>query len=277
MDKDIYKLAKDFPDLKKIMENANSSSNDRMTANCNSFDEGKFPSFNSSVENICKKVEDYISTINVSYYYSFKESRCIYLYYWLYYYNDNNKKPVNEVKNLYHKLISDLDLTNCYIDEKIDYSTIADDEMSKLKDLQKMYTNVKNTTETACTNCKCLNECSQIYGTHLQTCNYNNNTYFCKELLNIKEIYDKQMINNECEAHIPKTLPSFQRYNITTLTLIPIFTTLFTPYGLSFRCAALKKRKQYNNINNEKNILELSEASSCVLRNNRYNILYNSK
>ncbi|GAW84540.1 variable surface protein [Plasmodium gonderi] len=294
----IYMLAKDFPSLRSIMENAISSDYVSLTGNCSSFGKDIFPTSVSYVENICKQVEAYTGTIEQHHWNMLfnSKSSCIYLYYWLYYYN--NKEFVSHVENLYKKLIETLDSTYSAICSECVYTTITDDEMSNLRDLHDMYSLLNNTNgekSTCGDNCGCAQVCSQIYKKHMETCIYNNDTYFCKELLNIKKKYDEKMKGEKCGTGIPKTLPSFQRYNITTITLIPIFVILaissflyilykvniydicFMPYSSRFRCVPMKKRKKYNNIVKEKDMLELSETSSCYLTNNRYNILYNSK
>ncbi|GAW84510.1 variable surface protein [Plasmodium gonderi] len=286
MDKDIYKLAKDFPNLWSIMENIKPSSYQSITGNCKSFGEGKFQNFLPEVEKICEKVEDYTQIIESQHRHMITDSKssCIYLYYWLYYYN-SKKHLSDEVKSLYKELMNSIDSSHRYICSENIYTTITDDVMSKFKDLDDMYTKLEKEIDDK--KCEYLQECANIYGNYVQTCKYNNKTYFCDELLNIKEQYDKQMMSNICNPEIPQTLPSFQSYNVTTLTLIPIFATLaifffifilykFTPYNSRFRCTVMKKRKKCNNIDKERNILELSEKPCCHFRNNGYQILYNS-
>ncbi|GAW84171.1 variable surface protein [Plasmodium gonderi] len=283
MDNDIFKFAKDFPKLWSIMENPIHTREGVNTGNCDTIEIDKFPVFNSSVKEICEKVENYGETVKKKRSeYNFTESHCIYLYYWLYY--KNGKKYMSEVKSLYQELITSVDLNYCsgYIGR--DYNTPTDNEMSKLNDLNDMYTKLNNSCNN---NCECLQKCSEIYGTHVQTCKYHRDAYFCKELLKIKKQYDDKMRSNVCGSETPKILPSFQNHNITTLTLIPIFVILaissflficykFTPYSPRFLCRAMKIRRQYNNIDEEMNIQELSLAPNSDFRNNKYHILYNS-
>ncbi|GAW84063.1 variable surface protein [Plasmodium gonderi] len=232
------------------------------------------------------------------------EAHCVYLYYFLYYSYKEKGKNGTEIKNPFNELIR---VNNEHQDAQCTNFrgiTISDDEILKLKDIHDMYTElnkINNITDECNNICHCAKKCAQTYEKYVETCNYNNIPYFCTELLNIKKQYDAKMINKVCEPGIPRTLRSFKSYNIITLILIPICITLaissflfflykvnnyvtyvslysnsFTPYGSSFRCSAINKRKQYNNIDKEINIQELSENSLCSFRKNGYHILYKS-
>ncbi|GAW84120.1 variable surface protein [Plasmodium gonderi] len=261
------------------------------TNDCEGYEKKINQNIKAQFKEICPQTFSYLNDIQI---YAvdnekLKEAHCVYLYYWLYD-SDGETKNSDDIKKLYDELIN---ADNEHQDGRcMNYNDIiiTYDEKTKLKDIYDMYTEIDkiNSETDACEdNCGCAKNCSEIYKNHMETCKYNKISNFCNELRNIKKKYDKKMINVVCGSDIPKTLPSFQNYNITTLILIPVFVILaissflfimykFTPYGPSIRCATMMKRKHYNNIDKEKNILELYETNSCVLRNHRYHILYSS-
>ncbi|GAW83927.1 variable surface protein [Plasmodium gonderi] len=193
MDKDIYKLAKDFPTWGSIMENAKSSNSDGITGNCNSFEAAKFKNFDHSVQKICKQAENYTSTIESTYWERLNQSKfsCIYLYYWLYYYNNN--KNMGHIKSLFHEFLETIDTSHKNICSESAYTTITDDEMQKLKDLHDMYTklnNIENNTTSFDDKCSCANECAISYMKYKNPCESNSFSDFCNELKNVREKYN---------------------------------------------------------------------------------------
>ncbi|GAW83947.1 variable surface protein [Plasmodium gonderi] len=288
MAKNIYELAKDFPNLQSIMEKATSSVDEVKTGNCNGLNENYIAKLVTHIKAICEELQRYTSRIQSYYPTLLNDSSCIYLYYWLYYYN--NKKYVGEVKSLYKELINADDTTHRDICEKYFNTIVTDDVMSNLKDLYDMFSMLNHTNGiiNTCTQyCDCAKKCAKIYKKHMDTCKYDSNTYFCKELINIKEKYDSQNLNVHCGEDTTKTLPSFQTNNTTVFTLIPIVSTLaisfflfilykFTPYGRNLLCTNMDKTEIYNITDKECNILHLSEMSNSNLRNNEYQILYNA-
>ncbi|GAW84041.1 variable surface protein [Plasmodium gonderi] len=293
MNINIYEYASLFSACDKNIQQAKHNEG-AYKGNCEHEEQNIKENIKSKFKEKCTQTLSYLNEIQQFKhgYNNLEKALCLYLYYWLY---DSKTEGMNgrDIKQLYHELIrvnkeeQDPQCTN-FMDV-----SITDNEMLKLKDIHDMYTNIgkiNGERSKSGHNCACAEKCAQTYNKYVETCNYNNNTYFCKELLKIKEQYDKEMERKTCPDGIPQILPSFRSYSMTTLTLIPICITLaissflfflykvhnyvtrFTPYTSSFRCAAMKKRKQYNNIHKEMNILELSENRGCDFRNK--NILY---
>ncbi|GAW84065.1 variable surface protein [Plasmodium gonderi] len=227
-----------------------------------------------------------------------EKALCLYLYYWLY---DSKTEGMNgrDIKELYHKLIT---VNNLEQDERCkDFKdiTIAEDELSKLKDIYEIYNKInKLNVQDACSpkKCECAKECANIYKKYVESCRQDNATYFCNELINIKEKYEKVILNLGCNNDTPKTLPSFQTNNTTVLTLIPVSLTIvififvcvlykvskciiyinFTPYGSCFLCSRVRKKNNCNNIDHYINTLQLYEISNGNFHNKECHILYNS-
>ncbi|GAW83904.1 variable surface protein [Plasmodium gonderi] len=213
---------------------------------------------------------------------------CLFLYYWLY--NEIKDKRINmTINDVYPKLFNDgiykNPICNFYID-----NSITDNDVKKLKDIYDMNTkihDINNLNFKTCKNnniCNCGDECSDIYERYNHRCNSDYENSFCKALDNIRILYNGLKLSDNCNPLKYSILPSFKfqypsfsssKTNIRAPAIITI--SIFTPYGSSFRCAPMKKRKQYNNIDKEKNVLELSETPRCDFRINRYHILYNSK
>ncbi|GAW83912.1 variable surface protein [Plasmodium gonderi] len=216
-----YKSVRDFPQCKNIMDRVIQKTDTVKTSNCDIEELKHFKTSNFDVIKKCNDVQNFMSEIQNNTYNIPKESSCIYLYYWLY--QENNRvNNSNEIKKIYDaviKVFHDDLIVQCTNYKDI---IIVDDEMLKFNDLLDMYTKLNN----SCTQkCQCLKGCADLYIKHVQTCKKYNNTYFCKELLNLKGQYEKGMMNENCEPGVPKTLPSLQSYNIITLTLIPVFVT----------------------------------------------------
>ncbi|GAW84153.1 variable surface protein [Plasmodium gonderi] len=290
MAKNIYKLAKDFPTLESIMNNARTSVHRVKTGNCSSLEREKFQTSASSVNEICEQVENYGDAIKLQESeYTFTKSSCIYLYYWLYYYNNNYKKYVSEVKSLYTVLIRDLDLTNCTTGVKSDYSTISDDEMLKLKDLHDMYTNIKNIMNNSSSPCKdkcnCANKCANLYMKYKVSCESDNYSDFCNELKNVRHKYNA-LSTTECTEELKyKMLPLFQKNNIsvpiviTTLVILLIAITLFilhnfTQYNLCSQGTLRRKRNKWNHIDEDYNIFQSYKNGRKDTIKSRHHILY---
>ncbi|GAW84313.1 variable surface protein [Plasmodium gonderi] len=290
MEKDIYKLAKDFPTLGSIMKNTTLSSGNSITGNCISFRREKFQNFFPSVENICKKVEDYTEIIEKQHWDMLNKSKssCIYLYYWLYYYNNN--KNMGHIKSLFHELLKAIDTSHNNICSEIAYTTITDDEMQKLKDLHDMYTklnNIENNTTSFDDKCSCANECAISYMKYKNPCESNSFSDFCNELKNVREKYNALSTIKSCNHLTYKILPLFQKNNITFPVVITIILILlisitlfillkFTPYNSCFQGALSRKRNKWNNIDEDYVIFQSYKNESNASMNNRHHILYHT-
>ncbi|GAW84447.1 variable surface protein [Plasmodium gonderi] len=287
-----YKFVGDFPELQKIMNKEKGEGESVSTGNCRDIESNVPVSFNSTIVTICKKVLDYIETIQTDHRQNFIESRCIYFYYWLYdMYGEN--KDIKDIKFVYQFMVKQFN--NDYGVQCMNYEhiTITNNEMLNLKVLYDMYAKlncISKKTELSDNECECAQICADKYMEHKQTCKYNTLPYFCNTLEEFKNKYNKQMSSSKCNNGSPKTLPSLQSNNVITLTVIPVVVTLaissflfilykvnyyFIPYGRSIGYEFMNKRKKYNNIDKELNISQQYEISSFNLRNKGYHILYN--
>ncbi|GAW84315.1 variable surface protein [Plasmodium gonderi] len=275
MAKNIYKFVKKFPELKKIMENGSLPSDSVETGNCSSFKNEEFSTLGSYVEEICKKVENYQQNVAVNSTFRNTEFPCIYLYYWLYFYNRDTKKCVSEFISLYQNLINFLDLNYCNDYFKNVYTTITDDEMSKLKVLDDMYTNLKNIENNSnppCKNkCSCANECAELYMKYKGSCESNNYSDFCNELKNVRHKYNALNTIKNCDELTYKILPLLQKNNIR----IPIvITILFVPYNLCFQRTLRRKQNKWNNKDEDYNIFQSYKNVKSGTMKSRHHILY---
>ncbi|GAW84121.1 variable surface protein [Plasmodium gonderi] len=261
------------------------------TTSCNKYENGIQGDIKGQFKEICAQTFSYLNDIELYNHgkNKLKEAHCVYLYYWLYD-KYKGKKDSNEIKNLYNKLIN---VNNTEQDRRCENHnniSISDDEISKLKDIYKIYKNIdKLNGQDTCSqeNSKYAQECANIYKQNVESCRQHNKTYFCKELIKIKEQYEKVILNLNCNNDTPKTLPSFQRNNTTVLTLVPVALTIlisfflyvlykFTPYGSCFRCSRIRKKNKCNNIDHYINTLQLYEISNDNFHNKECNILYSS-
>ncbi|GAW84280.1 variable surface protein [Plasmodium gonderi] len=275
MTKDIYKFVDNFQQLENIMKTEEREKQPMEDADCNDIEKNKFQNFSSNIKNICHKALNYSMYIKTYYSNIDEESCCIYLYYWLYH-TQLNGKNINDINFVYRELINISGESYAFYCNNHKNFKITDDEMTKLKDIYDLYSmlnNINDDTKDSHEQCAYANKCAIIYMNHKDTCKYNNFSNFCNALEQLKNKYNKKMSSSNCENGSPKTLPSLRSNNFINLTLIPI---VFTTCGRSIRYEFIKKKKKYNNINKERNILGSSDAPTCDFRNNKYLILYNT-
>ncbi|GAW84536.1 variable surface protein [Plasmodium gonderi] len=276
MTKDIYKYLEEFPLWENIMNNGEITKEPIKNTECNDIREDIPIKFRSDIDNICKKVDSYTRYLSIYHTSSSWNSKscCIYLYYWLYIYYDN-EDYVDEVKELYNKLINvfyDSIGLGCKFHKENTFTYI---EILNLKDIYDMNTKlnkISEKTEVSNKECECAKECANKYMGYKDTCKYNTFPFFCNALEVFREKYNKKLSSINCDNGTPKILPSLQTNNIVTFTLIPIFT----PYGPCIRHELMRKRKKYDSIDNESNITKLCETSTYDFKNNKYLILYNT-
>ncbi|GAW84298.1 variable surface protein [Plasmodium gonderi] len=132
MSNDIYKIAKEFLKYENIMNKTHTEVYSWNEPNFTHITENNFPGFGFHIQTICKDFDNYTSTIVKDTTNSIKSS-CMYLYYWLYYKNDN--RNIENVKKRYVTLIKTDSTYHATLCKTYVFTTITEDIMPKLKDL----------------------------------------------------------------------------------------------------------------------------------------------
>ncbi|GAW83929.1 variable surface protein [Plasmodium gonderi] len=287
MIKDIYKIAKEFLQYEKIMGVAKISDSYHNKVNFNDITMDKFPYFGDNVQNICKYFDNYTSAVVQDTANSIKFS-CMYLYYWLYYYN-NEKRNTEKVNELYKALISADSTSHNTLCPQSDYTTITEDVMLKLKDLHNMYTKINyiqnNSSPQSENKCNDANECAKLYMKYKVSCESNSYPDFCYELINVRETYNALSTTNCFDQLTHKMLPLFQKNNIrvpiviTIVVILLISITLFilhklTPYNPCFQGILKRKQNKWNNVDEDYNMFQSYKNVNNAPMKSRHHIFY---
>ncbi|GAW83899.1 variable surface protein [Plasmodium gonderi] len=219
-----------------------------------------------------------------------KDEACIYLYYWLYVELNNKNKAYSDIKKCYDGFLQaykNLAVSTCEYYE----NNITELILKKIKDIYDMNKGIQNMEqkgESYCNDkCTCAKKCFDIYKTYMNECKSNNDNDFCNALENVRVKYNEKMSGQNCENDTPQAIHSLQPYSIRIPILFSIGIILsmclflfilykYTPYDSFFRCARVRKKIKWNNVDNNGNILQLYEISNGNFNNNKCHILYNT-
>ncbi|KMZ95069.1 hypothetical protein PVMG_05596 [Plasmodium vivax Mauritania I] len=183
-------------------------------------------------EQDCKAVMRYLNDLVDKINNNNIEKRCMYLYYWLYYNFFQKEKLISETLLLYNRLIDDFNTYNAtspcpkYING---ISRFIFDEAEKLIEL---YTNFNKLNEIhklpEDAYCECAKNCANSYMDYIKECDKYINKDFCNELENFRIEYNEYMSSvNKC-PNVNKNLPSYKKFNIQLITLIPCSLIMLT-------------------------------------------------
>ncbi|GAW83943.1 variable surface protein [Plasmodium gonderi] len=195
-------------DIESIMDIEKSTAKSNIIPECNEIVNEIHETFRSDINYICKKVDSYTRHIsqhhpNPSW---TSKSCCIYLHYWLYiHYNSDDY--IDDVKQLYNKLINVFYNTNnlgCKNHENI---KITNEEMLNLKyvyDMHVKLNKISKEPEVSGNKCECAKECAEIYMKQKYKCMYNRFLYFCNALEEFRKKYYDKISSHSCDTDTPK-------------------------------------------------------------------------
>ncbi|SBT55883.1 PIR Superfamily Protein [Plasmodium ovale wallikeri] len=233
-----------------------------------------------------------ICSKSLYYLYSLKQNRnislnsregCIYLSYRLY-------KDLISVGNhdyttsKFHSKINVYDDTYDECDGLIE--DINQDVFQKYENLISLYVQLgKILIPSKGPDCVVAKNCADSYNNYVKECYKNTDDAFCNELENVRTKYYETMITVTCPG-VPKTLPSTKPHNIAAIIITPLVILLiitfiifilykFTPYASWIDFLIRRKKRMWNNLDNE--TYELSHSSDSPKRNSgneNYHIAY---
>ncbi|GAW84627.1 variable surface protein [Plasmodium gonderi] len=246
----------------------------------------------SDFNSICKNVLSYFNMMEKGKHSdnNILDGTCVYLHYWLYQYHLKEKNNKNIIaKKLCDALINRNNINGDPICENYKDFHITEDVLKKMKDLYDMNTNVNNLSNS-CTKgntCESANKFALSYKSYKSECESYKDGDFCKILDEYKNKYNSKIIDLIDDTAMYEILYSFQRNNIfrTIISVIAgalfilLFIFILYKFCRDISCllrGIIRKKNTRNNIDEEWNVLTLSDPSPNTTKNRKHNISYHS-
>ncbi|GAW84669.1 variable surface protein [Plasmodium gonderi] len=216
----------------------------------------------------CSCVLSYLSHINIKD--STKgstESDCYYLYYWLYRELEKERKS-DQTNNIYKKFLTYYDsiTVNSAVCEVYNNISLSKDIFIKTKNLFDVYNLINSTIE----NGESINDHKHSNAVKWIINKYNNHFG-----IQNYETSEKEVVCS-CKNNIGD--PIIITLIITILTFILFFVFYrYKEFGYYYVSKILRKRNTWNNMDNERNLLHVSEIFRNMSKNNMYNVSYNNE
>ncbi|GAB69731.1 hypothetical protein PCYB_004800 [Plasmodium cynomolgi strain B] len=178
----------------------------------------------------------------------YDDSRCRYLYYWIYHSLLKNNKNYDVAFNWYSIILTgyfhmDSDDPHACRNYKEESEKIILEKSAKLIELYETFNN-----DNKAFTCDCAKKCSELYIKYVQECPNDNDYDFCRKLEDFKNKYEGRMVSFAKCTDVPNKLPPALKNNIHIVIIIPMITLT----ALSFFLFALYKVKLfYLSINNK--------------------------
>ncbi|GAB69949.1 hypothetical protein PCYB_006980 [Plasmodium cynomolgi strain B] len=153
----------------------------------------------------------------------YDDSRCRYLYYWIYHDLLEKNKSYDDAFNVYSIFLTtylDKDGEDSHICQKYteESKKITIEKTAKLIELYETFNNNNNAFT-----CECAKKCSELYYKYVQECPNDNDYDFCRKLEDFKSKYDSRMASFVKCTDVPNKLPPALKNNIH-IAIIPMIT-----------------------------------------------------
>ncbi|CAI7718351.1 Plasmodium vivax Vir protein, putative [Plasmodium vivax] len=247
---------------------------------------------NNVNDNICLPTMRYLNYSNTLDEDNTIESRCKYLFYWLYYEYFQGNEDTQKTYMLHNAFLDISRDKNKAIEEKYK-KKINEDVLKKFKAPDDMYGNLNKIEEKSSVLqdtdiCRCAIACANEYMNYKNICSTHNDDNFCDVIENIRERYNTLIKNvNNCED-AKETLPSFKNADPILSILIHVVTALvilfvllilykFTAFGSMIRSKLRRKNKIEHSIyENTNHFLPSPKKYNMNSDNRQYHITYSS-
>ncbi|GAB69873.1 hypothetical protein PCYB_006220, partial [Plasmodium cynomolgi strain B] len=252
---------------------------------CNKIN-SKYKIYNfDNADRTCTNVMAYLNFITPDRKSIYDDSRCRYLYYWIYDSLLENNKNYDVAFNWYSIILTeyfnvsdDFHICRNYKEKS---EKIILENSAKIIELYEPFNNDWKTFD-----CAHAQKCSKIYTKYVNECH--NDYDFCLKLQNFKEEYEKMLksIGTPCDTE--KILPSALKHDHSVIIIIPIIilTTLpfllfvlykFTPIGSRITYRNRRRNVFFENqFDNSNTLFPTTGRSMSTEENIAYNIAYNS-
>ncbi|SBS95296.1 PIR Superfamily Protein [Plasmodium ovale curtisi] len=275
--KTIYNVANSFETYKNEIDNNHSEDGSRFIHDCDNFISPYLHKDRSVI--ICERAVLYLNALKANGASDYIDQGCRYLCFWI---NnnviDNKKSPINII-NLFNEFLrkfEEYDGDYKFKDHLKQFSTDMLENLIKLFELYSKF-NIINKEISSCNKCDCVKASADLYNNFLDECYAGDDNDFCDELENFKQTYENYMKTSTCPETIPKILPPIKRHNIGATVSIPFAIILFTPFGLRVSSLLKRKKKMYNDLEQDKNeFVFTSKKPDVNSENKKYSLSYHS-
>ncbi|SBT57183.1 PIR Superfamily Protein [Plasmodium ovale wallikeri] len=260
----IYNVVKSLDTYKNKLSSESQYEDSIGIADCQEFHSSYLDDAVSERDKICNRVIIYLSHLKEGNL-NFRDQGCRYLSYWLYFEVLKEKKSVDNTINLYKEFLKKYeDYDDPYKFEAYlkEFNGDMLQKLIKLIELNEKFKEFQGKSYSTCESEDIAQECVNKYISYVNECYTDNDNDFCDELENFKQIYDSHMKNIRCSNDVPKTLPPIDKFNVASIATISFVIALvitfvlfifykFTPFGLRITSQLKRKKKMYDDLDQE--------------------------
>ncbi|SBT83435.1 PIR protein [Plasmodium ovale] len=282
-----YNLVSSFLQYKEYFDYDNNSYYNNYLRPCNII---KSTYFNDAFISPCVSIAKYLTVLGAKNTIQERLEGCKYLSFRLNIELQKITNPELDTLGSYQKLINQFNS----VDSKLNvcqkhiehFSNDVLENLKRLNVLHEKFHQLKNKEKCNGDICVCAKNFYDSYMSYKDSCDYNRNNAFCKELGNFKEPYDEKLSTLMCDDKAPRLLPSIKVNDQTSIILmlvvaiiiIPIIIFIlykFTSFGpWAFTQMRRKEIIWKNIIKKTKKLLKRSENHHILLQNSEFNIKY---